>query len=211
MWIHSSCASVNEELYSRISTSNCSWYCPRCNTNNTSLFTSQIHNIKSYNIYDHLSKTPQISDTGPNNKNARIKDSFNHKSIKFVSININGIRGGKFKLQAYLASEELEIVAIQETKIDKSIMTNKLVTDSLEYDVYRKDRSGKGGGTMLLTKRHLKSAPVTKLDNDPESLCTVTLHGKIHCFGSWYRPPGEPTERSNLVQEQLIKIKSLGK
>ena len=212
-WIHSSCASVNEELYSRISTPNCSWYCPRCNTNNTSLFTSQIHNIKSYNIYDHLSKTPQISDTGPNNKkSARISDSFNHKSIKFVSININGIRGKKLELQAYLASEEPEIVAIQETKIDKSIMTNELVPDSLDYDVYRKDRSGKGGGTMLLTKRHLKSAPVTKLDNDSESCwCTVTLHGKTHFFGSWYRPPGEPSERINLLQEQLTKIKSLGK
>ena len=83
-----------------------------------------------------------------------------------MSININGIRGKKLELQVYLASEEPEIVAIKETKIDKYIVTNELVPGSLEYDVYRKDRWGKGGGVKLLVKRHLNSGPVNKLKND---------------------------------------------
>ena len=165
--IHTSCASVNEQLYQRITATNCTWYCPRCNKNNTSLFTSHLHNIKSYNIYEQLQEKP--IDTGQNRKKCKIRDSFKYKSIKFVSTNINGIRGKKLELQAYLASEEPEIVAIQETKVDKSIITNELVPDDLEYDVYRKDRSGKGGGVMLIVKRHLKSAPLNKLTNDSES------------------------------------------
>jgi exonuclease III len=38
------------------------------------------------------------------------------------SININGIRGKKLELQAYLSTENSDIVALQETKIDSSQM-----------------------------------------------------------------------------------------
>ena len=39
---------------------------------------------------------------------------------------------------------------IQETKIDSSISTSELFSESCPYNVYRKDRTLNGGGVMLL-------------------------------------------------------------
>ena len=47
--------------------------------------------------------------------------------LKFVSININSIRGKKLELLAFLDFHQPQIVAIQETKIDNSISTSELI------------------------------------------------------------------------------------
>ena len=45
--------------------------------------------------------------------------------LKFVSININSIRGKKLELLAFLDFHQPQIVAIQETKIDSFISTSE--------------------------------------------------------------------------------------
>ena len=61
----------------------------------------------------------------------------------------------KLELEAYLFTNNPDIVAFQETKIDASVKTNELIPDTLGYDVYRKYRTGFGGGTMLLFKTYI--------------------------------------------------------
>ena len=46
--------------------------------------------------------------------------------LKFISLNINSIRGKKLDLLAFLDVHNPHIVAIQETKIDSSIATSEL-------------------------------------------------------------------------------------
>ena len=77
------------------------------------------------------------------------KDKF-ISGLKFVSININSIRGKKLELLAFLDFHQSQIVAIQETKIASSISTSELFPESCPYNVYRKDRTLDGGGLMLL-------------------------------------------------------------
>ena len=48
----------------------------------------------------------------------------NTNKITMFSININGSRGKKPELQAYLSTENSDIVAPQETKIDSSQMNS---------------------------------------------------------------------------------------
>ena len=50
--------------------------------------------------------------------------------LKFVSININSIRGKKLELLAFLDFHQPQIVAIQETKIDSSISTSEHTCDT---------------------------------------------------------------------------------
>ena len=50
--------------------------------------------------------------------------------LKFVSININSIRGKKLELLAFLDFHQPHTVAIQETKIDSSIATSELFPES---------------------------------------------------------------------------------
>ena len=71
--------------------------------------------------------------------------------LKFISMNINSIRGKKLELLAFLDFHQPHVVAIQETKIDSSIATSELFPETCPYSVYRKDRNiqrggGEGGG-----------------------------------------------------------------
>jgi exonuclease III len=43
-----------------------------------------------------------------------------------------------------------DIIAIQETKIDRNILTSELFQDNINYDVYRNDRTLNGGGVIYL-------------------------------------------------------------
>ena len=58
--------------------------------------------------------------------------------LKFVSININSIRGKKLELLAFLDFHQPQIVAIQETKIDSSISTSELFPETCPYNVKEK-------------------------------------------------------------------------
>ena len=82
--------------------------------------------------------------------------------LKFVSININSIRGKKLELLAFLDFHQPQIVAIQETKIDSSISISELFPESCPYNVYRKDRTLDGGGVMLLIHKDISHMPITE-------------------------------------------------
>ena len=97
------------------------------------------------------------------------KNSF-ISGLKFSSININSIRGKKLELLAFLDFHQSQIVAMQETKIDSSILTSELFPESFPYSVYRKDRALNSGGVMLLVHKDIPHMPLTELDNDSESV-----------------------------------------
>ena len=63
--------------------------------------------------------------------------------LKFISMNINSIRGKKLELLAFLDFHQPHVVAIQETS---SIATSEVFPETCPYSVYRKDRKIHGGG-----------------------------------------------------------------
>ncbi|CAG2224652.1 E3.1.11.2 [Mytilus edulis] len=141
-WIHNSCAIVSNDEYKNIQATNCTWICPLCDeTNLSTSYSSTSSGIEINNIFDTLR----------NNKETHTCSRHIYTSkITMVSININGLRGKKLELQAYLQTENPDIVALQETKINNSIATNELIPDTLGYDICTaNDRTGNGGGTML--------------------------------------------------------------
>ena len=71
----------------------------------------------------------------PNGSGTKVSQTGSDKNkfisgLKFVSININSIRGKKLELLAFLDFHQPQIVAIQETKIDCSILTSELFPES---------------------------------------------------------------------------------
>ena len=157
------------------------------------------------------------------------KNSF-ISGLKFSSININSIRGKKLRLLAFIDFHQSQIVAIQETKIDSSILMFELFPESFPYSVYRKDRTLNGGGVMLLVHKdilHMPLRALTELNNDSESVWIKPFANKTtHFVASWYRPPvsghlpvsdnGNDLLNSlekfdNLFREQLDKIKNIYK
>ena len=99
-------------------------------------FFNEQFNLESENRFDLLARGHETKSTETlNSKNSFIS------GLKFSSININSIRGKKLELLAFIDFHQSQILAIQETKIDNSILTSELFPESFPYSVYRKDRT----------------------------------------------------------------------
>ena len=154
LWIHIKCSLITESEFDSVENTNCTWICPKCDFffffNFSDLFFADQLNLENENRFDPLANGSETkaSQTG-SDKNKFIT------GLKFVSININSIRGKKLELLAFLDFHQPQIVAIQETKIDSSISTSELFPESCPYNVYRKDRTLDGDGVMLLIHKDI--------------------------------------------------------
>lgn len=196
-WFHNRCSLISDSEYLVIQAANCTWLCPECGESNlSSSFSSLTSDIEIRNQFECL------SDSAKSNSTVKMPKTVKFQKLTFVSININEICGKK-ELQSFLVTENTAIVAIQETKIDSSVKTNELIPDALDYDIYR---NLNGGGTMLIVKSHLNSAPLKDLENTMTSESfwfKISLNGKDHFVGSWYREPSAPVDHMKLLKEQL--------
>ena len=223
MWVHNNCSFMSDSEYETMQNSNCTWICPKCDFFNFSdSFFNEQFNLESENRFDLLAKGHETKST----ETLTSKNSF-ISGLKFSSININSIRGKKLELLAFIDFHQPQILAIQETKIDNSILTSELFPESFPYSVYRKDRTLNGGGVMLLVHKDIPHMPLTELDNDSESVWVkLFVNKKTHFVASWYRPPADghlPVSDNgndllnslekfvNLFREQLDKIKNINK
>ena len=130
------------------------------------------------------------------------------RGLKFSSININSIRGKKLELLAFLDLHQLQIVAIQETKIDSAISTSELFQETCPYNVNRKDRTLDGGGVMLLIHKDIPHMPIAELENSSESVWLKVFANKTsHSVVSWYRPPDSKVDELELFKINLKRLK----
>ena len=200
MWIHNECSFITEAEYENVLRSGCTWICPKCEFFNfsDSFFVDQL-NLMNRNRFDPLTK-------GKNDgiSSNRMNQSNSLGGLKFISLNINSIRGKKLDLLAFLDVHNPHIVAIQETKIDSSIATSELFPETCPYNIFRKDRNLHGGGVMLLIHKDIPHMPSLELENDSESVWVKVFANKTsHCVASWYRPPGGSSEDFHLFGDQL--------
>ena len=68
----------------------------------------------------------------------------NSSTLKSCSLNARSIVNKRTELQAMVATKELDIIAITETWLNPEIMDQEIL--SSDYNIYRRDRLGKGGG-----------------------------------------------------------------
>ena len=130
--------------------------------------------------------------------------------LKFISMNINSIRGKNLELLGFLDFHQPHVVAVQETKIDSSVATSELFPETCPYSVYRKDRNIHDGGVMLPVHKDISHMPITELENDSESVWVKVFANKTsHFVASWYRPPGSTSEEFQLFRGSLLLQGSL--
>ena len=196
---------MSDLQYETLQNSSCTWICPKCEFFNfsDSFFNDQI-NLEQVNRFDPLTKENKT-------RYSSLETCRNNFSsgLKLVSMNINGIRGKKLDLLAFLDFHQPHVVAIQETKIDSSIETSELFPETCQYNVYRKDRTLHGGGVMLLVHKEISHMPITELENNSESVWVkIFVKNTSHFVGSWYRPPGSTCEDLQMFREQLDHIRT---
>lgn len=125
------------------------------------------------------------------------------ESLDILLWNCNSIKGKICELDFLCNSQNLDIIALAETKIDN---TYNLKLNG--YTVYRQDRTSRGGGVALVVKNTIKIAqcPPLNLSSIETVSIKLTLSTKrtvqIICA---YKPPD-----IRLVWEDLVKLKKLG-
>ena len=130
--------------------------------------------------------------------------------LKFVSMNINSIRGKKLELSAFLDFHQSHVVAIPETKIDSSIATSELFPETCQYSLYRKDRNLHGGRVLLFVHEDIQHMPITELESNLESVWVKVFANKTSHYvaASWYRPSNGTSENFQLFRDQLGHIRN---
>ena len=180
MWIHNECSFIAETQYEIVNNTNCTWICPKCEFFNfsDSFFGEQV-NLETENRFFPLTKEKKdrSSPCGTN------KSSF-ISGLKFISMNINSIRGKQLELLAFLDFHQPHVVAIQETKIDSPVATSELFPETCPYSVYRKDRNIHGGGVMWLVHKDISHMPITELENDSELIWVKVFANKTSHFAA---------------------------
>lgn len=148
-----------------------------------------------------MTSSPVILRNHTSDKNER-------NNITFFCANINGIRGKKLALQSYLEVENPNIVALQETKIDESVLDTEMFPPELGYAVFRKDRVIGGGSVILAIKSYLDPLQCNSINTESsESVwAKIRLNGQPHYFCSYYRPPDQHYSELSALREQLTDV-----
>ena len=113
----------------------------------------------------------------------------NSSTLKSCSLNARSIVNKRTELQAMVATKELDIIAITETWLNPEIMDQEIL--SSDYNIYRRDRLGKGGGVLLALRDNICCYRRCDLETDCEILwCEVHFNPcSTYFIGVYYRSP----------------------
>ena len=106
-------------------------------------------------------------------------------------------------------NSNLDILAINETKLDSSISNNEIHFEG--YDVVRLDRevNGRYGGGVCIYIRNNRNFRIREdlIDKNLELLMIEIVNPRSRLFlvGTWYRPPSSPGHSITLF-EKIIDI-----
>ena len=105
-------------------------------------------------------------------------------------LNINGLRSKLDFLKIFLFQEKLDILCLNETKIDSTVSDNDISIPG--YTPYRQDRTVHGGGTLVYVSDSLHAKKVSRISRkEHEAVWLEVKPKKSHPIFvcSLYRPP----------------------
>ena len=133
----------------------------------------------------------------------------NHVII--ASINVNSIRY-KFEQIKLIVEKNVDILIIQETKIDDSFPDGQFLLDEF-LPPFRKDRNKNGGGIMIFIRENIpaKLLKDNQLPNDIEGLFVeLNFRSKKWLLFGTYHPPSQ-CSKYYFSQVELVLDKYLNK
>ena len=86
--------------------------------------------------------------------------------LHILSVNANGLKSKTKRQQLKIIAKDCDILAVQETKMSPDIQSSELSLP--KYDVYRKDRTNRGGGVLLAINKKMRSSEIALPHNEAE-------------------------------------------
>ena len=121
------------------------------------------------------------------------------KNVVIAHININSLRLKFVALQELLHDGLVDVLAIQETKLDASFPHSQFHVPG--YRIFRKDRTSRGGGIMLYVRSDIPARIKDELTitSAEDITLEITINKKKWILKSIYRPP--KTNVTNFMTE----------
>ena len=118
------------------------------------------------------------------------------KGLVMAAININRLTTHIDELRLFIAQEKIDILAINETKLDDLVGNNDIYIPG--YEIVRKDRVTKGhngGGVCFYIRSNLNYNVRQDLQHEKLEFLAVEInnpHSKPFLVSTWYRPQRTP-------------------
>ena len=133
------------------------------------------------------------------------------RGFKLASLNINKLTTHLDELKIFLVSNDIDVLAINETKLNEYITDNEVSISG--YDIVRRDRTTYGGGGVCF---YVKKSINFSVRNDLcmgslENLCIEIRKPRFKSFivATWYRPPNSLVSIFSPFEELIGKLDSL--
>ena len=137
-----------------------------------------------------LSPTQLSCSSGSGMTNGNVIPKGN-KGLVIATLNINSlIKHIIDEVRIFLAQHALDILAIDESKLDNLISDNEICVTG--YTVYRKDRNRFGGWVVIYIRDNLLHSQRNDLTTDDFEMACIEVklpYNKSFLVATWYRPP----------------------
>ena len=195
-WFHLKCITMDLRTYIDLSSSDEQWFCDGIACASPFNFSDSFFEptVSADNV-----GTSMISTASENGNPSTFSSAFSltrhinarpsNDCIKCLLLNVRSIRYKIHDLQTLLLMDDFDIIALTETWLDENFDDRELHLD--DYNIFRRDRRGRGGGVLLATKLYLPCIRRYDLEVDAEMVvCQITTSASQHLlFSVFYRPP----------------------
>ena len=109
--------------------------------------------------------------------------------LKIAFLNIVSLRKYKNELDIILHDNDIDIIGLSETRLDKNVQNCKLLIEG--YKIFRNDRDANGGGVAIYVRDSIPE-PTIELKSDKLELLSLRIkpkNARSFVFVCWYRPP----------------------
>ena len=112
-------------------------------------------------------------------------------------LNINFLQHKIDSLREILKKSSLEIICVDETKLDESFPDHQFKIDGYQFISFRRDREKHGSGKVVFVKEGLIVNRIKELEtNKSETICLeLTISNKKWFIRYAYRPPNETNKK----------------
>ena len=166
--------------------------------------------------------TSSISSSDPVNNSSSVDEnalqgaaicpSRQRKRLTMASLNVNSLITKIDEIRLLVKNEKIDILAINETKIDHKI-DDRLVSLG-DFCLCRYDRSKQGGGVALYVRNTVRFEPREDLPNKSLELICIEVeppNSNPFVVIAWHRPPSEPNSCFDSLHENLSLLDGEGK
>ena len=129
-----------------------------------------------------------------------------------AALNINGLPAHRDDLKFFVLDSKMDVLAIDETKIDSSVKDNEIYLPG--FEVVRKDRSvngRSGGGVCIYLRSNINYQNRDDLCDDQLECIVVEIirpHSRPFIVSTWYKPPNSSQDCYRQFESLIDKVDS---